>query len=209
MWPSAQKILIPENKDGKSHDAPWDGVFCQITASGEVRTISVTGMLPHQFQTLRIPIPLSSPPPTFLVFIFNWWCLPKAGGYLYLLPEEPIFYLLKELKKHSEENGNVLVPLLTTSSQSCRVKCRHQGTLRSKTSPQQHFSLCWIYLNAPFSALCHVRHKTKTQQTQQGRFVSAWQCSPEPFMLCLWNSCPKWSTGVLEPGMLEAKNDHL
>lgn len=96
------------------------------------------------------------------VLIFNWWCLPKAGGYLYLLPEEPIFYLFKELKKHSEENGKASVPVLTTSRQSCRVKRRHQETLRSKTSPEQPFSLCWVYPKAQFSVLCRVRHKAKT-----------------------------------------------
>lgn len=127
MWPSVQKSLIPENKEGKSHDAPWDGVFCQITASGEVRTISVTGMLLHHFQTLRIPSAPSSPPPTLLfAFLIGDVCqrLVLAS---YLLPEKPIFYLFKELRKHSEESGKVSVPLFTTSRQSCRVECRHQG----------------------------------------------------------------------------------
>lgn len=125
----------------------------------------------NNFSNWNVASPVSNPqdshcpffPTSHLaVFIFNSWCLPKAGGYLYLLPEEPIFYLLEELKKHSEENRKASVPLLTTSRQSCRVKCRYQGALRSKTSPQQPFSLCWIYLDAQFSVLCHVRHKTKT-----------------------------------------------
>lgn len=76
--------------------------------------------------------------------------------------QRSLFVIFFKSLKHIQRKMGRLQCLLTTSRQSCRVKCKHQGTLRSKTSPQQPFSLCWIYLNAQFSVLCHVRHKTKT-----------------------------------------------
>lgn len=103
MRPGVQKSLIPENKDGKSHDAPWDGVFCQITASGEVNILSNQDVA-SSVSGIQGSSAKNNPffPTSYLaILIFNWWLpyqrlvvtSPNTGGHLYLLLEEPIFSL--------------------------------------------------------------------------------------------------------------------